>query len=353
MSNPIVVRESSSDQIKVKDLATILAVTMLIIGVIAIWAKRDLRDFRRHAPVVTSDSIAASDRIVPEIRSIELKPLVAGQKSVAVVLAEEAIIKARHESDLESDANYSSFWTLLEALEFRGKIQSADIALKAFLGSPLSTSATKRSRLLNYFDRNLFPAIDEYLRRHDYAGARRLVRRACSWVESLNTSPTLASDFPRMQAVINAIYRLDAVLENLDVVFQQQEAVSLIVNDTTGAKRIESETIKVLAESKSILIRAWAHYLAGAQALANRDFGSAGRNFSAAVSEAATEPAAMRLTDLALLGQARAVFWSVNLGHEPSDYAQNVLLKVRGALKSARFKRDIDFYVLHLGEKNE
>lgn len=353
MSSNTITGEVQGAERKVRDLAVILAIALLFVGSAAILARRDTNNFRKHAPAVAIDYLASSDRLVPEIRSVSFPSFTPGQKSVAVELAEEAIIRAGRSSDLERDAIYSSFWDLLAALEFRGKSQSTDIAFKAFLASALSTPKAEQARILNYLDRSLFPALDEYLRRRDYPGARRLTRRACSWFESYNTSPVLASDFPRLQAAINAIYRLDAAIESLDVVFQQQEGITLIIDDSIGAKRLEPQSIKFLNQSTNQVIRAWAQYSAGAQALANRNFGEAGKNFSTAAMEAGKDPGATRLRELALLGRARAAFWDVNLGQGPSDSARRVLLNSRDEMKSTRFKPDIDFYLKHLGEKSE
>src|SRR5258708_3775699 len=321
---------------------------LIVLGVGALGLGEDLDRFAGTVPTVGYVKLPSGSGLVPEYTRECIGEVGRGGKpSDAVRTAIEAIRKTDKVRRELSPDNYPTLFRLLDELDSCGEFGACEVAMQSFLTSVNFTDHAQQDSFIRYAESHPFRILSEYLAREDWAGARRHVRRIVGWLEAWDPPPNIASasySSFELQAFMNVMYRLDALLDDFGIFFRDYESAVIFLRSTTSGKELTPDKLNFLKNSKSSEMRAWAYYLEAASLLRKREFEAASRTFGAVVANTRND----RLRDLALLGTARSHYWRVRNKQMVAASGKTSINVIKDQIKRSSLINDIEYYVANL-----
>lgn len=248
-------------------------------------------------------------------------------------------------ADLQNANQHLKIWDFLDEAYIAGPDALPTMALVAFSKSVYATEPINQAGLCDYLADRTLPALFQLIKRRDYAAARIIVLGANAWIDTLKPNPTLASEYPRLQGQINLFRRLDALLNDMALLYNNQDAAAKLFEYIQGGKEPPRGVLNYLIQSDKTELSALGHYFLGAALLRALNYGGAAEAFRSS----STKTLNPKLSDLANLGYARAVFWASIAEEISRESALQQLARVR--LSGSRYAEDVRYYSTQLRTK--
>jgi hypothetical protein len=160
----------------------------------------------------------------------------------------------------------------------------------------------------------------------------------------MNAAPDLPSSNYELQAFVNLVYRIDALLEDLGLFHTHYDIASLLLQTTLQGKVVEEKTLSFYLRHEADDVRAWGQYLRAAEKLRAREFDDARASFKLSSENTRN----VRLRDLALLGEARAAYWKARNKQLAHGVAKASLSEIKARIRRKNLMDDIDYYLAKL-----
>lgn len=172
--------------------------------------------------------------------------------------------------------------------------------------------------------------------------ARLRSGQAARYVASVDFDAEVAH-YADYASTLNSILLTNALFEDVPLSQKHAELRDFLANAFVGAGTRIEDVIEEL-ESEDPLVAAWRNFMQGKLALSERQFGAAIRHF------ASVQSPNKRLTDLALLGEARARFWQARARRARPAIEQAVgnLIRIESRIEQHSFKSDLRRYISEL-----
>ncbi len=255
------------------------------------------------------------------------------------------LINEKLKPKLDYAANHLKLWDLLDEAYLMGN-DTLVLQTYALYGTSVYFSMPiQKAALCDYFDVRILPPLVEFIKRSDYASARRLVFDLNKAIDAMQPEPTMAWHSPRLQGYFNLFRRLEAALNDLNLLYGKKAESDLILQAIYKSSTLPLGTIQFFRKSSNKELVAWADYFEGARLLEELDAVTAGERF-----EAALNSDNRRLKELAALGVVRSAFWSVSNGKLNTLMAKTRIIKTSGVFLTERYGPDAKRYVDILSE---
>lgn len=236
---------------------------------------------------------------------------------------------------------FRNYWDLIWYARFKEDQELYRRSISAYSESIYFTDKIRKEQMCGYFYQLTLP-IDCCIDKNQYYYIKQIITPLLVGLTSYDFSQSLVQESECLTEVINVLYRLDAILDNIPDILKNNEEIKFIIKDAMYSNyRMSESTIKYLLQSESSYLNGWAKYSQARKNLENREFLVAAEQFSEAEMSFETKKA----KDIALIGQARSIFWAAYHNKMSKNDAIDKLFSLDKKITKRTLKSDVQEYL--------
>jgi hypothetical protein len=230
----------------------------------------------------------------------------------------------------------------------------ANLLLDRFASEQQSAETRDFAALFAYIRSRYLAGLEGEVERHACGAARRLIDRPYRLLSRVELPASVVHNRPEQATTNNQVFLLHALFQDLTACLQDASSFhSLAMFLLKPRPSVDPELLQALKESNIQFLNAWFHYVTAVRMLQAHDFAAAQGEFQQVVDlQQGNE-----VTDLARLGQARALFWDsrsrvqrtpVEITQAELDERVNQIRAAGRAMQSRKLTKDTEDYAIRL-----